>query len=161
MTAVWGVDVAVAHLAFAFADVHSDQVDVETLILRTDLTEGARLGFLHTQISAYARQTASRWSPACVWVEQSVGRFAKPQLHYAAGVLQAALSQTLGCAVWTIPTSTWKQRTVGKGNAGKPEVQEWCRGQRHGFDSEHEADAVAIACAGRAMYLARSWEAAA
>lgn len=159
--AVWGIDVATAHLAFAFADTESDAVDVETLITRTTEREGARLGLIDRQLRIYGAQTAGRYPPACVWVEQPSGRFIKPQLYYVVGVIMAALFETLACPVWSIPPGAWKKRSVGVGNATKAQVQGWVERQRHSFDGEHEADAVAIACAGRTMLLTRSWEAAA
>jgi Holliday junction resolvasome RuvABC endonuclease subunit len=156
---VWAVDPALARLAFAFADVDSSAVAVETLVTRTTEREGARLGLLDRQLRIYARQAAGRFPPACVWVEQPSGRFPKPQLSYAVGVVQAALFETLACPVWTITSGAWKRRTVGVGNATKPQVRAWVDRLGVDVDSQDEADAVAIACAGRAMLLARSWDA--
>jgi Holliday junction resolvasome RuvABC endonuclease subunit len=63
--------------------------------------------------------------------------------------------------VFTVPSSAWKRRTVGVSNATKPQVAAWV--DRLGVDvaSQDEADAVAIAVAGRAMVRAGSWEVAA
>lgn len=158
---VWGVDVAMANLAFAFADTNSDHVDVETLITRTTEREGARLGLLDRQVRIYARQAAGRYPPACAWVEQPSGRFPNPQLMYAAGVIQAALFETLACPVWSIPSGRWKRATVGVGNATKAQVRAWADARRFCVNDQDEADAICIAVAGRAMLLARSWEAAA
>ena len=83
---VWGVDPALSRLAFAFADVDSDKVEVETLLTRTDAREGERLGLLDRQIRIYARQVADRYPPAAVFVEQPSGRFRAPQLVYCVGV---------------------------------------------------------------------------
>ncbi len=156
---VWAVDPALARLAFAFADVDSDAVEVETLITRTTEREGARLGLLDRQVRIYARQAAGRYPPACVWVEQASGRFHSPQLSYAVGVIQAALFETLAVPVWTIPSSAWKKRTVGVGNATKPQVRAWVDRLGVAVRSQDEADACGIAVAGRAMLLSRSWEA--
>lgn len=156
---VWAVDVAVARLAFAFADTRSPAVEVETLITRTTEREGARLGLLDRQVRIYARQAAGRYPPAVAWVEQPSGRFPNPQLMYCAGVIQAALYETLACPVWSIPSSRWKIATVGRGNATKPQVRAWVDALGLTVDTQDEADAVAIACAGRAMLLQRSWEA--
>ena len=62
---------------------------------------------------------------------------------------------------WTIPSGAWKRRTVGVGNATKPQVRAWVDRLGVAVRLQDEADAVAIACAGRAMLIARSWEAAA
>jgi Holliday junction resolvasome RuvABC endonuclease subunit len=158
---VWGIDPALSVLAFAFADLDSEGVEVETLTTRTTEREGARLGLLDRQVRIYARQAAGRYPPACVWVEQPSGRFRSPQLSYAVGVLQAALFETLACPVWTIPSGAWKRRSVGVGNATKPQVRAWVERLGVAVRSQDEADAVAIACAGRAMLISRSWEAAA
>lgn len=158
---VWAIDPAMSRLAFAFADLDSQAVEVETLVTRTVERQGARLGLLDRQVRIYARQAAGRYPPAECWVEQPSGRFRSPQLAYAVGVLQAALFETLACPVWTIPSSTWKLRTIGQGNATKPQVRAWV--DRLGIEvrSQDEADAVAIACAGRAMLRAGSWDAVA
>jgi Holliday junction resolvasome RuvABC endonuclease subunit len=87
------------------------------------------------------------------------GRFRSPQLSYAVGVVQAALFETLAVPVWTIPSGAWKKRTIGVGNATKPQVRAWVDRLGVAVRSQDEADAVANACAGRAMLLTRSWEA--
>jgi len=158
---VWAVDPALARLAFAFAAVDSDAVAVESLITRSDAREGARFGLLDRQVRIYARQAAGRYPPACVWIEQPSGRFRNLQLTYAVGVLQAALFETLACPVWTVASSAWKRRTIGVGNASKAQVAAWVDRLGVEVDGQDEADAVAIACAGRAMLAARSWEAVA
>src|SRR5947209_2101060 len=110
---VWGVDPAVSRLAVAFAPVDGGQVRAVTLRTDSEAREGQRLGWLDRQIRIVARQWASEFPPACVWVEQPSGRFRNLALVYATGVIQAALFETLACPVWTVPSSTWKQRSVG------------------------------------------------
>lgn len=158
---VWAVDPAVRRLAFAFADTVSPAVHVETLRTDSEAREGQRLGWLDRQVRIYARQAAARFPPAVVWVEQPSGRFPSPQLSYAVGVVQAALYESLACPVWTMPSSTWKKRTVGVGNATKQQVLAWVARLAVDAGSQDEADAVCIALAGRAMLLARSWDASA
>jgi Holliday junction resolvasome RuvABC endonuclease subunit len=158
---VWGVDVALSRLAVAFADTASSSIEVTTLVTATDEREGARLGLLDRQLRIAARQWAGTWRPTVVWVEQPSGRFRNPQLVYATGVVQAALYEALGCPVWTIPSGRWKKATVGVGNATKPQVRAWVDRRGVDVDGQDEADAVAIACAGRAMLTAHSWEASA
>ena len=156
---VWAVDPGLSRLAVAFADITAMGVAVETLVTRTTEREGARLGLLDRQLRIAGRQWASRFPPVAVWVEQPSGRFTNLQLAYCCGVVQAALFEALACPVWSIASSAWKRRTVGVGNATKPQVSAWV--ERLGVDvvSHDEADAVAMACAGRAMLLERSWEA--
>lgn len=158
---VWGIDPAISRLAVAFADTDSDSVEVETLITATDAREGERLGLLDRQVRIWARQLADRYPPAVVWVEQPSGRFRAPQLVYAVGVIQAAVYETLRCPVWTIPSSTWKARTVDRGNATKDQVRAWVDHLDVDVRDQDEADAVTIAVAGRAMLRARSWTATA
>lgn len=158
---VWGVDVGLSRIAVAFAPDDGGPVVAETLRTDSEGREGQRLGWLDRQLRIYAKQAAGRYPPAVVWVEQPSGRFRNLPLTYATGVVQAALFETLACPVWTIPSSARKKRTVGAGNATKPQVLAWVT--RLGVDvgSQDEADAVAIACAGGAMFTAREWKAAA
>lgn len=156
---VWGIDVATSKIAFAFAPVPDGQITVDMLYNGTDAREGQRLGWLDRQIRIYAGTRMRGFPPACVWVEQPTGRFPNLQLTYAAGVVQAALFETLACPVWTIPVSTWKQRTVGKGNATKQDVFVWATRRQSAISNQDEADAYCIAAAGRAMLNAGQWEA--
>jgi Holliday junction resolvasome RuvABC endonuclease subunit len=158
---VWGIDPAISRVAFACADLESETVEVETLLTATDAREGERLGLLDRQVRIFARQLAGRYRPAVIWIEQPSGRFRALQLTYAVGVLQAALFETLACPVWTIPSSTWKQRTIGRGNATKEQVRTYIDRLGVNVRDQDEADAAAIALAGRAMLNARSWEATA
>lgn len=158
---VWGVDVALARLAFGFAPDDGGAIEVSTLITRCDATEGERLGLLDRQVRIYARQAAEAFPPTAVWVEQASGRFRAPQLVYAVGVVQAAIFETLHCPVWSIPSGKWKKVALGRGNATKGEIAAWVAERSSAPASQDEADAYAIAAAGRAMLAARSWEAAA
>lgn len=158
-TFVWGVDPALSRLAFAFAPVDGGPIVVETLTTANDATEGERLGLLDRQVRIFARQRAAEFPPAVVWVEQPSGRWRNLTLAYAVGVVQAAIFETLQVPVWTIPSSTWKQRTVGVGNATKAQVMAWVLMQGADFNGQDEADAYAIAHAGRAMLASGRWAA--
>jgi Holliday junction resolvasome RuvABC endonuclease subunit len=83
------------------------------------------------------------------------------QLTYATGVVQAAMFEALGVPVFTVPSSAWKRRTVGVGNATKSQVRAWVDRLGVEVGDQDQADAVAIALAGRAMVRAGSWEAVA
>jgi Holliday junction resolvasome RuvABC endonuclease subunit len=157
---VWGVDPAISRVAFAFADVDSQSIDAETLRSASDATEGHRLGLLDRQVRTYARQAAGEHPPAVVWVEQPSGRYRNLALAYAVGVIQAALAETLSVPVWTIASSAWKVRTVGAGNATKPQIAAWAS-QHADVDGQDEADAVGIAYAGRAILAVGRMETAA
>jgi Holliday junction resolvasome RuvABC endonuclease subunit len=158
---VWGVDPALSRFAFAFAALDANAVEVETLTTHTDARDGERFALLDRQLRAYARQAARWYPPACVWVEQPSGHWRIPQLSYAVRVAQAALYEALGAPVWLISSGAWKRRTVGNGASTKPQVRAWVDRLGVGVDSQHEADAVAIAVAGRAMLTTGCWEAAA
>jgi Holliday junction resolvasome RuvABC endonuclease subunit len=161
MSCVWGIDPALSRVAFAFADMDSERVDVETLVTANEKAEGERLGLLDRQVRTYATMRAPELPPTVCWVEQPSGRFRNLPLTYAVGVIQAALYETLGVPVWTIPSSTWKARTIGVGNATKAQVAAWVLAQGADFNGQDEADAYAIAVAGRAMLAAGSWSAVA
>lgn len=154
---VWGIDPAVSRMAFAFAPVDGGAITVETLATLSDAREGQRLGWLDRQVRIFAGQRTCEFPPACVWVEQPSGKHRNLPLTYATGVVQAALFEVLAVPVWTIPSSTWKQRTVGVGNSTKAQVAAWVTEQGADFNGQDEADAYAIAAAGRAMLAAREW----
>lgn len=154
----WGVDVAVSHLEFAFADMEADSVHVESLITKTDAREGERLGLIDRQVRIYARQMMERFRPHVVWVEQPSGAVNDLQLVYCAGVVQAALFETLHCPVWTVPSGHWKKIALGFGNASKAQVAAWCEREGYQFDGQDQADAIGVAVAGRRMVQTSSWE---
>lgn len=157
---VWGVDVAVAHLAVAAA-CEDGRVPAFSLSMRTKAKEGERLAFIFETVRDYAREVSRGvYAPTAIWVEQPSGRTVHPQLWYATGVIQAALFEATSVPVWSIPPSAWKRGTVGKGNASKVEVAEWAAGVGYEFASEHEADAIGIAVAGRAMVVEGKWDTA-
>lgn len=158
---VWAVDPAVSKLAFAYASLADESISVETLPTACDAREGERLGLLDRQVRIFARQAADSFPPVCVWVEQASGRFQSPQLVYAIGVTQAAIYETLRCPVWSIPSGKWKRAAIGKGNATKEQIAAWVARRDTRPATQDEADAYAIAYAGREMFVQRRWEVAA
>lgn len=160
MAWIWGVDVAVSHLSVGFADMDSDRVRVRSLLTGNDTRQGERLGLLDRQLRIWGQQLAGEFQPHVIFVEQPVGKFTHPTLLYACGVVQAALFESLGVPVWTIPSGRWKKATVGPGNATKPQVAAYAAAQGWTFDSQDEADAQCTAVAGRRM-LAADWDVAA
>ncbi len=158
---VWGIDVAVSRLAFAFAALPNGPIAVESLRLDTEFREGQRLGLIDRQVRIFARQVNGEHPAAVVWIEQPTGAHPSPALMYVAGVVQAALFETLAVPVWTIPPASWKKNSVGQGNATKDQVAAWVRERGGECETQDEADAYAIAAAGRAMLTARKWDAAA
>lgn len=159
MSFVWGVDVAVSHLSIAFADMDTDRVGVRSLHTGTDAREGERLGLIDRQLRIWARQLAGEFPPHVIFVEQPSGRWRQPALIYAAGVVQAALFEALLVPVWTITSGDWKKRTLGLGNATKPQVAAYAASQGWDFDSQDEADALCCAVAGAAVMASGKWAA--
>lgn len=155
----WGVDFKMSQIAFGFAPVDGHRAEAQTLQLDNELREGARLGHMDRQVRVFACGAAREFPPACVWVEQPSGQFRNLQLAYAAGVIQAALFESLACPVWTLPSSKWKAALGVPGNATKSFIQAWAVSRGHLFDGEHEADAVGIAVAGRLKLKTRRWDA--
>lgn len=158
---VWGIDPSLSRVAIAFASLSNNTIDVRSLCTRSDTSEGERLGLLDRQVRIFTAQCAGNYPPAVVWIEQPSGRFRNLALTYCVGVIQAAVFETLRCPVWTIPSSAWKVRTVGVGNATKPQVRAWVHQVGVNVATQDEADAVAIASAGRAMTQAGRWQVAA
>lgn len=160
---VWGVDVAVKHVAFGFAPVPSGPIETEELFTDNQAREGERLGLLDRQLRIFASQAAQSHPPACVWVEQPSGAYQSPQLLYATGVVQAALFEILEAPVWTIPSGKWKKTAIGDGRANKERVRSWVKVQHNLMTkaySQDEYDAYAIAYAGREILRTRKWDAA-
>lgn len=112
-----------------------------------------KLGHLRQQASGVASSFVSLYGvPRAVAVERQIGKFIKPHSHYAAGVMLLALHEQFLAYGWEVPllevsTPTWKKRTVGKGNAGKPEVMAWALTQVPPGTvlTQDQADAIGIA----------------
>jgi Holliday junction resolvasome RuvABC endonuclease subunit len=158
---VWGIDIGVSRLAFAFAPLPNGPIEVETLRCDTEFREGQRLGLIDRQVRIFSRQLNGAYPAAVVWVEAPTGAHPSPALMYVTGVVQAALFETLAVPVWTIPVSKWKSRSVSHGNASKAQVQAWAEARGARVDSQDEADAFCIAYAGRDILTTRRWDAAA
>lgn len=150
---VWGVDVAVSHVAVAFipAAGSAGSVVVEELAVRTTEREGARLGLLQRTVTMFARARAREFPPAAIWVEQPAGKFHSPTLMYATGVVQGALFEAVAAPVWTLPVSKWKKATLGFGNASKQQVMQWVTDRGFTVESQDQADALCVALAGRTL----------
>jgi Holliday junction resolvasome RuvABC endonuclease subunit len=157
---VWGIDVAISKLAVGFADLEVPSIDLTTVHTSTNLKDGARLAWLKERYCEHFLVLGLRYPPYVIWVEEPIGRFPKPQLLYVAGIAQAVLYEMFGCPVWAIPTSKWKQESVGKGNANKEAVMKWVEAQQGSLPaSQDEADAYAISYAGRRLVMAERWTA--
>lgn len=159
MTYVWGIDPGIIRVAFAFAGVLDEDLLAVSETVPTLERDGRRFAILAKTVREAAAAWARELPPACVWVEQPSGRGRNLTLVYAAGVIQAAIAEATLAPVWTIPTTTWKLATVGHGHASKPDVAAWVAEFDVDVANQDEADAVAIALAGRAMYRNSSWEA--
>lgn len=154
----WAVDPAVARVAFAAADLDHDAMAAWTVTHKTDARDGERLGNLAEIVRTHATDRAEAWPPYVVFVEQPSGTFRNLPLAYATGVIQASLFEALRVPVWTIPSSKWKKTALGRGNASKEQVAAWVTAQGWGFASQDEADACAMAHAGRLMMQQSRWD---
>lgn len=158
MTWVWGVDPAVARVAFAHADMHTQRIHATLAQHKTTALEGERLALLADLVRRHAEDTAVVHPPSVVFVEQPSGKFQSPQLLYATGVIQAALFEELQVPVWTIPSGKWKRTALGYGNASKEQVAAWITAHNWHAGTQDEADAIAIAHAGRLMMQTGRWD---
>lgn len=159
---VWAIDPGIIRCAWAFVPTtgsyrDADVIRTRTSMVRTVERQGARLGMLASSVRAAAIAQMDTYPPLCIWVEQPSGRFRNLTLVYAVGVVQAAAYEATGVPVWTIPSAKWKEATVGVGNASKADVAAWVR-ELVEVGTQDEADAVAIALAGRAKLL-DGWDA--
>lgn len=145
---VWGVDPSTVRLAVGLAG--ADGLEVRsTDFTRMEPRTGERLRAVHDETFGIAFRLRREFPPCAIFVEQpfAYGRHVEPELFYAVGVIQAALAPF--APVQTVAVSTWKKRSVGKGTATKLDVFRWA--EQHGYrgNSQDEADALAIAWAGR------------
>ena len=152
----WGVDPSTKRVAIAAA---GSRPTVRTIEVPSTLRTGARLDWILGATYGLARELAEQCPPLYVWIEQpaAFGRQPEPELYYAVGVVQAAIYSALR-DIWphpvevrTIPIGTWKKNSVGKGNATKEDVLWWSIDHGYTGTSEDEADAWAIAHAGRVL----------
>jgi hypothetical protein len=151
---VWGVDVSTKRLAVGFSD--GQELHVESVDFNRKLFHGLRLEDIFTRTRTFAAAWAKRYPPLYVFVEQpaAFGRPPEPQLMYAVGMVQGALTYALHYVhphpveVRTVPIGTWKSRALGNGAAKKPEIMDWA--VKHGYRGllQDEADAMGIALAG-------------
>lgn len=157
----WGLDCAVSHVALGWwgpegKGAASERLtgkprDAERLFLLGELTRR-----LVRDLLAEPNGPAL---PSAVLVERPTGRFPNPALQQACGVIQAAVYAELLHELWAtpvflVPVASWKRAAVGSGRASKAEVMRWAAGHAEVL-TEDEADALAIACAGHALYGAK------
>jgi Holliday junction resolvasome RuvABC endonuclease subunit len=156
MSYVWGIDPALARVAFAFAPDDGGLVTCELLsvpVIEADLT--LRIRALSRAVAARAPLYAAARPPACIWLEQPSGRHRNPHLLYGVGALLVALSEATRAPVWLIGPTAWKKRVLAHGHASKADVAAYVAEQGVVARTQDEADAAAIAMAGRSLYATR------
>jgi len=121
-----------------------------------------RLAGAHADALAWLGAKVTQHRPVYVVVEQPFarGHHVHPELHYAVGVVLAALGQVMhvGGIVDLMGPPAWKRRALGDGHgaATKAQVMAWAREAcDYGGHVQDEADALAIATAG-AIHWTRS-----
>ncbi len=174
-TAWWGVDGSTKRVAIGA--VTGEPPELHRIVRSAAFTtsDGAvRLSDIYRETRDLAGALAARCPPGLILVEQPSGsaQAVNHELEYAIGVIQAAVYDgvysALGHAVRqdTVVSSWWKLRACGKGNVYKtakdPQtgrkkllpleeyaVMQWARLAGYTGHSWDEADALAIAEAGR------------
>lgn len=148
----WGVDVGMNSTAIACLPA----TDGEPHLMAPRAGEGTlpeRLDELMASTERCAGQLCSDCPPMIVLVEKPTGKFVKPHLIYAVGIVTLALHRALKdrfiypVSVIQIGVSEWKKGTVGKGNATKSDVADWARSRWDWLEgiTQDEADALCIA----------------
>ena len=163
--AAWyGVDTSVSRIAIGWADGSCRRGQVTFPL--PSLAGGERLAhaFAVVRDGVAERIAAGRLPlPGLIMVEQPSGKSLNLQLAYMVGVVQAAVFEgaVLGGAsaprVETVTSSWWKKRACGNGAIYKPRrgdtheygVLTWARANGYTGCSYDEADALAMAEAGR------------
>jgi hypothetical protein len=153
---VWGVDVAVERLDFAF--IHrSGAYQINHVAVPPNLKGAARLASLYTCVGQFAHVMRAFCPPLIVYVERPTGQHPNPALDHAAGVAQASIYDALA-AYWPFPVDVqlvaiadWKKKIGLSGNAGKPEVAAWAaergyEGRQDGADALGVAACAALEC---------------
>lgn len=160
-----GVDVSTKRLALADSHGYTD-----SLMLMTSPDRAANLADAHHRSGIFARQFLDGRKVHAVFIETPGGKFLHPYLMQTVGAVTAGIWWGLRgvdrhpVTCFAVPVATWKKRSVGKGNAGKPEILAWA--QERGYEGQcsgclargkacrkpseahDEADALGIALAG-------------
>lgn len=151
MTTVWGCDVSTTRVAFASTDGQTLSVEIPKL------DGGERLAFARNATVKAAYDFAQAGPPLCVWVEQPTGKFPSPPLVQMVGVVTEAIYAALSglynhpVTIYPIAVASWKKAALGHGHATKDEVAFWAGSEGAEPANQDEADAFAIAVAGRSM----------
>jgi Holliday junction resolvasome RuvABC endonuclease subunit len=161
----WGVDPSVERVSIAAIYPMEDgpvrREDGLPMVVKRSVAvrsfprnrEGRRLLDIFCETASFADDLRSAWGdPGFVWVEQPFAfKHPVPPVSYMAqGVIMAAIVSVTDAVVESVkPPATWKQRSVGNGNANKAAVMEWARLNGCPSDLQDDCDAWAIAEAAR------------
>lgn len=156
---VWGVDPSSRKLAVAW---DGPGCGVEKRLFTYPVEQGGeRLADIYDVTLEMASELAARVPPLYVFVEDTnvYSKFAETISWEAAGVIQAALWTALRgvfefpVKVGKVSTAQWKKFALGagRGHAKKHEVLAWARSAGYEGSDQDEADAWAIAAAGRKL----------
>ena len=149
---VWGVDVSINHVAFMALR------EGEKFPFQLDMAhaKGAqrpqKLHALSVALPPFVQMHAALRPPLAVWVELPGGR-PNPSLVGAYGVILASIWGALAplnewpTAVYSISSSDWKKKAIGKGNASKEIILDWARSAGFEHDSADVIDAYGVATA--------------
>jgi Holliday junction resolvasome RuvABC endonuclease subunit len=153
-TAHWGVDPGFRRVSIA--SLVPGRFKVRSATVPDKLPTVETLSELYAVTLELGRELMSYGQPRSIIVEQPSGRFIKPALYYATGVIVLALAD-FGF-VDTLPPTSWKKAAFGNGALKKPELMERAKALGYTGVSQDEADALGIARAGQELTTVRAVE---
>ena len=150
----YGVDVSTRRIAFgAYAEgTDGPLVRAWSVEVPDGLDPPARLAAIRRLVMDVCHDTQPMQRPTLVVVEDAnTGPSANKPLLAAVAVVVEGLYSALRCPVMEMPIGTWKRRSLGRGNAKKPEV--WSHAVSLGANPQNqdEADAVCVAQAAHSL----------
>lgn len=171
-TSWWGVDGSTRGVAIGVTTTDDPPRRAVRTAPFPRLNGPPRLSAIYADSRALAMTLAERYPPGLILIEQPSGssQVVNHELEYAVGVIQAAVYDGVfqalghGARIETVVSSWWKAKACGKGNIYKTEkvngrkrpvaleeygVMRWARLNGYQGSSWDEADALAIAEAGR------------
>lgn len=105
----------------------------------------ARLSGIRAKFMDSLAEIEPNMRPTVVIVENPTVVRTDFRLLTLCGVVMEAIYTSYGCVVLELTSSQWKKETVGRGNAGKPEVLERARQLGYLGNLQDEADALCMA----------------
>ena len=120
MIVVGGVDLGLRKV-HVFAVHDDDRIELFDVNLKRGARRDSELKEIYIKVSEYFSGTTAPF-----FIEEPVVAGAR-NIRVSLGIAQTAgaVAVAFRGAAYFVPVSTWKSRTVGKGNATKDQVKEW------------------------------------